>query len=227
MEYKGTDLMATGPGQLNQGISSQPNGSKQTATAQKRIYALHGPGSGAKAEERIFNITVVYEDAAAQQWARDRCEQRFTGVAKERNHFTWWKLGEFSEPAVLAGAVSKAMQADVIVVAIQSTEGFSLPFYIWVGSWLPHRAREGGTLMALISTPEEPGVQANRTADYLRAVAGRARMHFQVMERRLPLEAPTLPKDESQNKILTIAPARIKPPTALQRYAVRRWRLAA
>ena len=64
---------------------------------------------------------------------------------------TWWNLNELSQPAVLAGAVSKAMRADVIVVATRATEGFPLPFYIWVSSWLPHYLPGKGTLVALSS----------------------------------------------------------------------------
>ena len=59
-----------------------------------------------------------------------------------------------SDPAVLAGAVSKAMRADVIMVAIRATEGFPLPFYVWVGSWLPHRLRGKGELVALVAPPQ-------------------------------------------------------------------------
>jgi hypothetical protein len=55
---------------------------------------------------------------------------------------------------VLAGAVSKAMRADVIMVAIRATEGFPLPFYVWVGSWLPHRLRGKGELVALVAPPK-------------------------------------------------------------------------
>jgi hypothetical protein len=49
-------------------------------------------------------------------------EQMFVGPGWERFQSAWWKLDGLSEPAVLAGAVSQAMGADLIVVAIRATE---------------------------------------------------------------------------------------------------------
>jgi len=62
---------------------------------------------------------------------------------------TWWKLNNLFEPGVLAAAVSTAMRADIIVVAIRAEEGLPLPFYTWVNNWLPHRLQPGGVLVAL------------------------------------------------------------------------------
>jgi hypothetical protein len=162
----------------------------QKTIIQERVSRLRPLTPSAPEAERLPTVTVVYEDAAARKWAQEACEQMFVGPGWERVQSTWWKLDWLSEPAVLAAAVSKAMRAEVIVVAIRATEGFPLPFYVWVGSWLPHRLRGEGKLMALIANPKPHGFHRNRAAEYLRAVAQRAGMHFQATERNLVLEAP-------------------------------------
>jgi hypothetical protein len=147
--------------------------------------------------EPVLNVTVIYEDAAACQWAREACDQMPMLAGKKRVSTTWWKLNELSQPAVLAGAVSKAMRADVIVVATRATEGFPLPFYVWVSSWLPHHLPGKGTLVAWIATTNQPRFRRNRAADFLRVVAQRARMFFQIRERSLAGEAPNVSEEES------------------------------
>ena len=161
----------------------------QKTIIQKQISPTCQPAAAAFDAERVLNVTVVYEDAAACQWARGTCEQMFKGVGKQSVRSTWWKLDELSQPAVLAGAVSKAMRADIIVVAIRSTEGFPLPFYVWVNSWLPHRLHGAGTLVALIATAKQRSVHRHRAADYLHAVAGRVGMRCQITERNLARDA--------------------------------------
>jgi hypothetical protein len=129
---------------------------------------------------------VVYEDAATCQWAREACEQMPMLAGKKGVSTTWWNLNELSQPAVLAGAVSKAMRADLIVIATRATEGFPLPFYVWVSSWLPHHLPGKGTLVALIATPKPRNLHCNRAPDFLRSVAWRAGMCFQITEGALP-----------------------------------------
>ena len=162
----------------------------QRTIIQERVSRLRPLAATAPEAGRVVSVTVVYEDAVARGWAQETCGQMFAGPGGERVQSIWWNLDGLSEPAVLAGAVSKAMRADVIVVAIRATEGFPLPFYVWVGSWLPHRLRGEGKLLALVAAPKPHGFQRNRATAYLRAVAQRAGMHFQVTERNLALEAP-------------------------------------
>jgi hypothetical protein len=139
---------------------------------------------------RVFNVMVVYEDAAACEWAREHCAEMVMGPDAKDVRSTWWKLNDLSHPAVLAGAVSKAMRADVVVVAVRETEGFPLPFYVWVNSWLPHRLRGTGTLLGLLASSERPNPHMNRAAKFLRAVARRVRMNCLLRERKLVGVAP-------------------------------------
>jgi len=161
----------------------------QKIIIQEQVSRLRPLTPSAPKAERLPTVTVVYEDAAALKWAQEECKRMFVGPCWVRIQSTWWKLDSLSDPPVLAGAVSKAMRADLIVVAIRATEGFPLPFYVWVGSWLPHRLHGEGKLVALIATPKPHGFHRNRAAECLRSVAQRAGMRFQVKERNLGLEA--------------------------------------
>jgi hypothetical protein len=177
---------------------------------------------------RVVSVTVVYEDAAACQWAREACDKMpLLAGSKGIIRTTWWKLDELSQPAVLAGAVSRAIRAEVIVVAIRATEGFPLPFSVWVGSWLPHRLKGKGTLVALIAVPNQSRFYSNRTADFLRAMARRAGMRFQITKRSLGGEAPNVTEAELAKKRLAFASARGERLAVLHRYPARRRRMAA
>jgi hypothetical protein len=127
----------------------------------------------------------VYEDAVARQWAGEVFERVAQLVGKDALRSTWWKMSDLNQPAVLAGAVSTAMRADVIVVAIHAAEGFPLPFYVWVDSWLPHHRQKPAALVALIGMPERPNLQLDGARDYLRAVARQGQLDFLSEDRKL------------------------------------------
>ncbi len=195
----------------------------QETLSPEPILSLHRPVSAALEAEQVVNVVVVYEDAAARPWAQERCEQMFRRASRENVRTTWWNLNELRDPAVLAGAVSKAMRAEVVVGATRATEGFPLPIYVWAGSWLPHRMHGSGTLVALIASPKEPGFSRNRAADYFRAMAARARMECQITERNLFMETPANSGEEPPRRGPAAIPAPHKPLTPLHRYASRRW----
>src|ERR1017187_1922205 len=169
--------------QTRQAAEGRSNNSMQKTIIQERVSRLRPLTASTPEAERVPTVTVVYEDAADRKWAQGACEQMAVGPGWERVQSTWWRLDWLSEPAVLAGAVSNAMRGDVGVVAIRATEGFPLPFYVWVGSWLPHRLRGEGKLVASIATPKPLDFHRNRAVEYLRAVAQRAGMRFQVTKR--------------------------------------------
>ncbi len=169
----------------------------QRTITRKRIIPLHRWAPAGAEMEQPLNLVVIYEDAATCKWARQTCEAMCMEGGKESVHRTWWKLGELRQPAVLAGAVSKAMRADVIVVAVRATEGFPLPFYVWVRSWLPHRLQATGMLVAMFDTPEQGGFRTSRAVEYLRGVARRAQMSCLVNELNLAQEASRVPEGQA------------------------------
>jgi len=90
---------------------------------------------------------------------------------------SWWKIADLSAPGILAGAVSSAVRADIIVIASRG-EGLPLPFYVWVNLWWPHRPESAGTLVALIGTPQPKALRAGPVGEYLSVVAQQTRMSF-------------------------------------------------
>ncbi len=141
--------------------------------------------------DSVLNVTVVYEDEPTRRWAGEVCDRVASLVGRDALRPTWWKLGDLGEPAVLAGAVSTTLRADVIIIAIHAAEGLPFPFYVWVDSWLPYHPQGTAALVALITLPDPPTVQLDRARGYLRAVARQGRLDFLLEERKLPAETPT------------------------------------
>jgi hypothetical protein len=149
-----------------------------------QLTPLQEAAHGVSPVEFTLNVAVVYEDLPTRRWASEFCGRvgKLFGPDTIRN--TWWKMSELDEPAVLAGAVSTAMRADVIVVAVRAAEGLPLPFYVWVDSWLPYHPQGLSALVALIAMPDNPGAPLDRARNYLSAVARQGRLEFLVEERK-------------------------------------------
>jgi hypothetical protein len=140
-----------------------------------------------------LNVTLAYQDSQTRAWAREVYEQicKLAG-GEEVVRATWWNIGELGEPGVLAGAVSKAIRADAIVLAVRADEGLPLPFYVWINSWLPHRALSNGALVTLVGHSERSAAHAGRVREYFRAVAKEGRLDLLTQERSLPSETVNL-----------------------------------
>jgi hypothetical protein len=152
----------------------------------ERVGPLDELAAAAPGGQYGSNVMVLYSDPPALAWAREVCERVKSLVGKEAVRSTWWKIGDLGSPGVLAGAVSTAMRADVIVVSAHAGEVLPLPFYVWVDSWLPHRFHSPGALMALIAMPQRPGAKSEQVREYLRVVARQAHLDFLIEERIVP-----------------------------------------
>lgn len=167
----------------------------------EQLPLLQAAALGPARDERL-SVVVIYQDPPTRRWATELCQRVGTLVGAQALNARWWKLDDLSQPAVLAGAVSTALRADVVMVAVRAAEGFPLPFYVWVQSWLPHRSPGKAALVALVAYPEQPSLAMDRGLEYLRATARQGRLDFLLEERRLPLEPPSL----------AACPAREQPP---------------
>jgi hypothetical protein len=139
-----------------------------------------------------LNVTLTYQDSQTKAWAREVYEQICEIAGAEHVRATWWNIGEFGEPGVLAGAVSKAIRADAVVLAVRADEGLPLPFYVWTNSWLPHRALANGALVTLLGHSKRSAAHATRLKAYFSAVAKEGRFDLLSQERALPSEAVSL-----------------------------------
>jgi hypothetical protein len=157
-----------------------------------RILSLEKLVTGLPTAEYVMNVTVMYDDAQTRAWAGE-IYQKVQAVAGGNSvQGTWWKLADLCQPGVLAGAVSKAIRSDMIVVGVRESEGLPLPFYFWVNAWLPYRVQRSGALVALLGAPNPRHAQTGRLKKFLRVVARRARMDLLLAERvnERPVEAP-------------------------------------
>lgn len=134
------------------------------------------------------NALFVYQDGQTRDWARE-AHEHLAILAGGDLRSTWWKLGDLSQPGVLAGAVSKAIRAELVVVAVQGNEGLPLPFYVWVDTWLPHRVWGTGALITLLAEPDAVNFASERLRNHLRAVAREGGMKF--VSEEIPAELPS------------------------------------
>jgi hypothetical protein len=161
------------------------------ANVAKQLGQLDKVVGGLPGTDGELQLTVIYEDALTWRWARTACDQIEGSAQAHATKCTWWKLDDFSAPGVLAGAVSKAMRADMIIVALRAKEGLPMSFYVWANSWLPHRFGRGAMLAFDESLKSARG-NSGRVARYLRTLARQARLEFINWNPQLLLDVTTL-----------------------------------
>jgi hypothetical protein len=138
--------------------------------------------TGLPTAKYVMNVTVLYDDSQSRGSATDVYQRVQEVVGVESVRCTWWKLADLRQPGVLAGAVSKAIRSDMIIVAVRASEGLPLPFYFWINAWLPHHPHGLGALVAMLGAPDPGQAETGRLKKYLRVVARRARMDLLVAE---------------------------------------------
>jgi hypothetical protein len=141
-------------------------------------------------DEPALNITIVYEDPTAREWATEMWGWVTQMAGEEHISVSSWSIDSLARPEMFAEAVSSAARADVIVVAVSAAEKLPIDLCVWIAAWVPRRARRAGSLAALIRLPQEPDYQAFSTRDFLRLVALKAGLAFLPRERVLPLASP-------------------------------------
>jgi hypothetical protein len=157
--------------------------SKLTLAARKSLLPL------TRNKTNVLNVTFLYEEPGTRSWAREAYEQVCQTHGAENIRATWWKMNDLTVPGVLAGAVSTAMRADMVIIAATGSEGLPLPFYFWMKSWAPHRQQTGGVLSAILGAPEQNGARGGRVADYLGAIAAQTGMQFKLEQRSIREQA--------------------------------------
>ena len=163
----------------------------------ERLAPWHDVVFGASGAGYSLNVVFLYQDSPTRKWTKELYERVTNLAGPHTARATWWRISDLREPGVLAGAVSTAMRADVVVVAVRADEGLSLPFYIWVNAWLPHRQPKTGALVALLDTAVENGQNVERLRGYLECVARQGSMDFLAEQRRLPIEQSALDLENS------------------------------
>ncbi len=155
-------------------------------TAGKFIRPLHRSCTPKEAT-KVTNVMVVYQDAHTRKWATNFYPAKVKGCVEVK--CSWWNLNDLNEPGVLAGAVSTAIRADVIVVAVLTGTGLPLPFYVWADSWLPHRKLTEGKLIALVGLAKERKNKDDSGRTYLREMARQGHLNLVEKACLLPAQA--------------------------------------
>jgi hypothetical protein len=159
-------------------MSDAPNESESLGRLPALVRGLLGTGRGP-------SVTFVYQDDQTHTWAKEMSHKIARLAGAEGVRESWWKISDLNAPGILAGAVSSALRADLIVVATRG-EGLPLSFYVWVNLWWPHRAEMPGGLLALVGAPQPSATRTGRVGEYLREVSHQARMEFLTAEKLLP-----------------------------------------
>jgi hypothetical protein len=182
-------LRISSPKPVNGKVSAQ--NSREFTRLEKLAATLTGNANGPK-------IVFLYQDHESHCWAKKVSEKitRLTGGQGQRT--SWWKINDLTAPGILAGAVSSALRADLIVVATQA-QGLPLPFYVWVNLWWPNKSEAPGALLAITGAPDQILSRADRIGDYLRVVAEQAHMNFLLLEKRTPGSKKSLPNNANSN----------------------------
>ena len=125
-----------------------------------------------------WTTVVIYEDAATRDTAIGFCDQlveRFWGDCEF--DLEWCSVGEL-EPGPRAGEVAdKAVDADLIVFAIQPEEVVPAELKVWVESWVERRGDREGKIIGLLDPSGVRGGTVNRYV-YLREAAHRSGMDY-------------------------------------------------
>ena len=134
-----------------------------------------------------LNVTMVYEDPAARKWAAEMWGPVTQMAGEENISVASWSIGSLAWPEMIEEAALSAARADVIVIAVSAAERLPIDLCVWIGAWVPRRARRAGALAALISPPRKRDLQAFSTRDFLQMVAIKGGLDFFSRDRALPV----------------------------------------
>ncbi len=156
----------------------------------------------AREDGRVPRIMFLYQDQQSRIWGRELYERVCKSGDNKEVKATWWRTSDLVAPGVMAGAVSVAMRADIIVVAASETEDVPVPFYVWVQQWFPHRLKRTGTLVALLGTDRRSASQASRVEQYLRRVSHQGRLGFVQQARKArPINGADVARSDLRSRL--------------------------
>jgi hypothetical protein len=125
-----------------------------------------------------LKVCFLFENETTRAWARESAEEIKCCAGGEAIQATWWRMNELSEAGVLAGAVSTAMRAHLVVIATEETEGLPLPFYVWMNGWTSNRRQSSGAILSLSREQKKKSSRGGRLAKYLRSAAEQAKLEI-------------------------------------------------
>lgn len=140
-----------------------------------------------------LRVVVVYQDTRTWAWAAELCSRVTQGLGADAASIEAWAVDELGWPQVFPRAVSRATNADAVIVSLHATEPVTPGLRTWIDTWVPQRDRPGGVLIALIGLSGHTGRPSDRPQEYLRAVARQGRLEFLLHEYVEPAGPGTIP----------------------------------
>ena len=148
---------------------------KQTIDSSMSLAAALKPGQTPK-------VVLVHQDLAAQKHAMGFWDRVTQLVGNEAAACASWSVAQLSQPQVFDQAVAAAVQAEVIVVAVQSANTLAPALRAWIDSWRGLRRRREGALIAVLGLPAHPGASSDCVQEHLHATARKGGMDFTLLE---------------------------------------------
>jgi hypothetical protein len=123
------------------------------------------------------SVVSIYEDLGSRDLLIQLCDslsRQFKGDVDFQ--FDWCRFKYLADPGIALEAAQKAIEADLILLAPQSTD---LPPHVqgWLEDCLPNRAAAAGALVLVQSSPKEAAQSLSLRA-YLRSTARRAKLDY-------------------------------------------------
>lgn len=128
-------------------------------------------------ETNVCAVVSIYEDVGARDLLFHLCDFLVSKFKDDVDfQLDWWRFKYLADPIMAMEAAQKAAQADLILLATQSSE---LPYGVrkWFESWLSKRKSTDGALVLVQSSPESIS-QTHSLASYLRTTAKRAQLDY-------------------------------------------------
>jgi hypothetical protein len=127
----------------------------------------------------IFQVLVVYEDFAAGRRANETCSFLLSQLGDEFElRCGMWKFEILRNARLAEMAAAKALEADVIIVAVHESSLLPVEVTSWINHWLPLRDGRTAALIALIDGAVNPTGVVPPVCACLQKVAAAASMDF-------------------------------------------------
>ncbi len=133
-----------------------------------------------------LKIVAIHEDSLPWEWTTQVNLRAARLLGPDSVHLVHYTVTALNEPTNRQGAHAAAIEADILVVSVCAARELPLNVHLWIDSWLPHRRRRPGALVAILGLPHQPNRFPARIRKYLHDVARLAHLDFLPQERRLP-----------------------------------------
>ena len=122
-------------------------------------------------------VASIYEDAGSREALLGICNSLVWKFQDDLDfEFGFWRFKYLADPEIAMGAAQWTIHADLILLAMQSSD---LPGTVqrWIDGWLPKREASDGALV-LVQSASVEAPQSRGVISYLRLTASRAHLDY-------------------------------------------------